>query len=143
MDFWGHAFTDARYAHRRVSYSDRKEFVEKSVEFMFARLQPSVDAFRRGISPVFDGCEGGYLQGRDLMEMVVGVGDVDVEELQKATQYEGYECDDQVIVWFWDPEGDEDVTADCLLAVCDRAVAAANIFVPGAVDGRRFDRSMT
>ena len=102
VDFWGHAFTDARYAHRRVSYSDRKEFVEKSVEFMFARLQPSVDAFRRGISPVFDGCEGGYLQGRDLMEMVVGVGDVDVEELQKATQYEGYECDDQVIVWFWE-----------------------------------------
>lgn len=48
------------------------------------------------------GAEGGYLQGRDLMEMVVGVGDVDVEELQKATQYEGYECDDQVIVWFWE-----------------------------------------
>lgn len=42
-----------------------------------------------------------------------------------------------------DPEGDEDVAADRLLAVCDRAVAAANIFVPGAVDGRRFDRSMT
>lgn len=102
VDFWGHAFTDAHYAHRRVSYSDRKEFVEKSVEFMFARLQPSVDAFRRGINAVFDGCEGEYLQGRDLMEMVVGVGDVDVEELQKATQYEGYECDDQVIVWFWE-----------------------------------------
>lgn len=144
VDFWGHAFTDARYAHRRVSYSDRKEFVEKSVEFMFARLQPSVDAFRRGISAVFDGCEGGYLQGRDLMEMVVGVGDVDVEELQKATQYEGYECDDQVIVWFWEILKEMKTSQRiAFLQFGDRAVAAANIFVPGAVDGRRFDRSMT
>ena len=102
VDLWGHTFSDPRYSRRIVSYSERKEFVEKSVEFLFARLQPSVDAFRCGLNTVFDACEGGYLQGRDLMEMVVGVGDVDVEELQKATQYEGYEFDDQAIVWFWE-----------------------------------------
>ena len=102
VDFWGHTFTDSRRSRRLVSYSERKEFVEKSVEFLFAQLQPSVDAFRRGLNAVFDGCEGGYLEGRDLMEMVVGVGDVDVEELRKATQYEGYEFDDQAIMWFWE-----------------------------------------
>lgn len=77
------------------------------------------------------------------MEMVVGVGDVDVEELQKATQYEGYECDDQVIVWFWEILKEMKTSQRSPSCVCDRAVAAANIFVPGAVDGRRFDRSMT
>ena len=86
----------------RVLYEQRQEYVEWCIKAVFARFDGPVSAFREGLSDVFDGCESGYLGGRDLMEMVVGVGDIDVQELQKMTQYEGFESDDQVIVWFWE-----------------------------------------
>lgn len=86
----------------KVTYEQRQEYVNWCIQTVFARLEGTVSSFRRGLSAVFDGCESGYLGGHDLMEMVVGVGDINVQELQKLTQYEGYEPDDQVIIWFWE-----------------------------------------
>ena len=86
----------------RVLYDQRESYVDWCIDMIFSQFNTQVSAFRTGLSDVFDGCESGYLDGRDLMEMVVGVGDVDVEELKKMTQYDGFEADDQVIVWFWE-----------------------------------------
>ena len=42
------------------------------------------------------------LTGKDLMEIVVGAGDVKVDELKRITQYEGFDTDEPVVGWFWE-----------------------------------------
>ena len=42
------------------------------------------------------------LTGKDLMDIVVGAGDVKVDELKRITQYEGFDTDEPVISWFWE-----------------------------------------
>lgn len=49
---------------------------------------------------VFDGPICGMVKAEELMEMVVGVGDVNVEELRRMTKYEGFEETDKEIEWF-------------------------------------------
>ena len=59
------------------------------------------EAFRRGFDEVIGGVLHGILRGEEYMELIVGIGDVDVSELRKMTKYEGFEADDREIEWFW------------------------------------------
>ena len=41
-------------------------------------------------------------EARDVMEMIAGSEDVDVDDWMKETVYEGYERDSEQVGWFWE-----------------------------------------
>ena len=84
-----------------VEPRETEAFCAWVLETAFAEQKRLCAAFRRGLDEVLCGALRGILRGRELEELVVGVGDVDVAALRSATKYEGFEPTDREIEWFW------------------------------------------
>lgn len=86
----------------RVKFAERREYCDWVVESLFARQRLYAAWVRRGLAAAFDGVECGFLRGEELMRLVVGVGEVNIEELRSITKYDGFEAQENVIQWFWE-----------------------------------------
>ena len=84
-----------------VEPREMDEFCGWVLREAFAAQKRLCEAFRRGFDDVIGGVLHGILRGAEYMQLIVGVGDVDVSELRRMTKYEGFEAEDREIEWFW------------------------------------------
>lgn len=85
-----------------MTFAQRREYCDWVVESLFARQRQVAAWVRRGLAAVFDGVACGFLRGEELMRLVVGVGEVNIEELRSITKYDGFEAQEEVVEWFWE-----------------------------------------
>lgn len=57
---------------------------------------------REGIESVYLALRDDLLDHNELMELVIGKQDVNVDILKTNTKYEGYDVHDSIIEWFWE-----------------------------------------
>ena len=88
--------------YRRVEFAERRAYCDWVVESYLERQKEKARLVSAGIAAVFDGVDCRFMSGRELMSLVVGVGEVHIEELRSITKYDGFSADDEVIVWFWE-----------------------------------------
>ena len=99
--FNGTLLVHPRLFDTKVEPWERESFCEWAIKAVLSEQKKCCETLRDGIMDVFDGPICGMVKAEELMEMVVGVGDVNVEELRRMTKYEGFEETDKEIEWFW------------------------------------------
>lgn len=85
-----------------MRFEERREYCDWIVVSLFAEQRRRAEWMRRGIATVFDGVECGFLRGEELMRLVVGVDEVNIQELRSITKYDGFEAQEDEIRWFWE-----------------------------------------
>jgi hypothetical protein len=72
---------------KRVTFSNLKEFVRKSISMRFNECRAQIKHIKRGIDQTFDSKILRLLSWKDLQYKVVGVDVIDIERLRELTTY--------------------------------------------------------
>ena len=85
-----------------VTKDNREEYVRDYVRYLtHTSILPQWSAFQEGFHRVVSSKSLKLFSGRILQEVVEGVQEVDIRELQKVVRYEGYSRDSPTIKDFW------------------------------------------
>lgn len=85
-----------------MRFEERREYCDWVVVSLFVEQRRRAEWVRQGIATVFDGVECGFLRGEELMRLVVGVDEVNIQELRSITKYDGFDAQEDEIRWFWE-----------------------------------------
>ncbi|KAI9203945.1 uncharacterized protein BJ171DRAFT_582322 [Polychytrium aggregatum] len=89
-------------SQRSVTNSNRQEFVDLYVDFLLNQLVSlQFTSLRAGFDTVMSGSAMELFRPEELQELVCGSPTLDFNELEAATQYDGYDKDSLYIRDFW------------------------------------------
>ncbi|XP_053490210.1 probable E3 ubiquitin-protein ligase HERC1 isoform X6 [Ictalurus furcatus] len=84
-----------------LTFSNRKEYVERAIEYRLHELDRQVAAVREGMSWIVPVPLLSLLTARQLEQMVCGLAEISVEVLKKVVRYREVEEQQQLVQWFW------------------------------------------
>ncbi|KAK4049646.1 putative E3 ubiquitin-protein ligase [Microbotryomycetes sp. JL221] len=90
-------------SNKSVTNDNRQEFVDLYVDFLLTKsVEQQFKAFRSGFEQVTSGNSLSLFKGEELELLVRGSSEeLDIEQLEHATVYEGWTEDDETVKMFW------------------------------------------
>ncbi|EAS35810.3 HECT domain-containing protein [Coccidioides immitis RS] len=86
-----------------VTNANREQFVNDYIFWLTDKsIRPQYEAFARGFYTCLDRTALSIFTPQALKSVVEGIQEIDMDELEKHTRYEGYNPEDRVIRDFWD-----------------------------------------
>nr|XP_015195044.1 PREDICTED: probable E3 ubiquitin-protein ligase HERC1 isoform X5 [Lepisosteus oculatus] len=84
-----------------LTFANRKEYVERAIEYRLHEMDLQVAAVREGMSSIIPVPLLSLLTARQLEQMVCGMPEVSVETLKKVVRYRDVTDTHQLIGWLW------------------------------------------
>ncbi|XP_035381674.1 probable E3 ubiquitin-protein ligase HERC1 isoform X2 [Electrophorus electricus] len=84
-----------------LTFSNRKEYVERAIEYRLHEIDRQVAAVREGMSWIVPVPLLSLLTARHLEQMVCGLPEISVDVLKKVVRYREVEEQQQLVQWFW------------------------------------------
>ena len=85
-----------------VTEENKLEYIELVSEWrILKRVKEQFDALLTGLHEVIPADLLAIFDPRELELLIGGLAEIDIDDLEKNTEYKGYTAQDQVIVWFW------------------------------------------
>ncbi|XP_067298543.1 probable E3 ubiquitin-protein ligase HERC1 isoform X4 [Pseudorasbora parva] len=84
-----------------LTFSNRKEYVERAIEYRLHEIDRQVGAVREGMSWIVPVPLLSLLTARQLEQMVCGLPEISVEVLKKVVRYREVDEQQQLVQWFW------------------------------------------
>ncbi|XP_030650140.1 probable E3 ubiquitin-protein ligase HERC1 isoform X2 [Chanos chanos] len=84
-----------------LTFSNRKEYVERAIEYRLHEIDRQVAAVREGMSWIVPVPLLSLLTARQLEQMVCGLPEISVDVLKKVVRYREVEEQQQLVQWFW------------------------------------------
>ncbi|XP_077942009.1 putative E3 ubiquitin-protein ligase HERC1 isoform X9 [Gasterosteus aculeatus] len=84
-----------------LSFSNRKEYVERAIEYRLHEIDRQVAAVREGMSWIVPVPLLSLLTARHLEQMVCGMPEICCEVLKKVVRYREVEEQHSLVQWFW------------------------------------------
>uniref|UniRef100_A0A671MPF4 HECT-type E3 ubiquitin transferase n=1 Tax=Sinocyclocheilus anshuiensis TaxID=1608454 RepID=A0A671MPF4_9TELE len=84
-----------------LTFSNRKEYVERAIEYRLHEMERQVAAVREGMSWIVPVPLLSLLTARQLEQMVCGLPEISVEVLKKVVRYREVDEQQQLVQWFW------------------------------------------
>ena len=120
-----------------VTNENRREYVANYFYWLIDRsIRPQYLAFERGFTTMISREQLKIISPTDLQTVLEGSKTSDLDQLERVASYDGYNGDEQIIIWFWEvfKELDE-AMRDALLVF----VTATDRLPPGGVDRLEFN----
>ncbi|KAG9489664.1 hypothetical protein GDO78_005551 [Eleutherodactylus coqui] len=84
-----------------LTFSNRKEYVERAIDYRLHEMDRQVAAVREGMSWIVPVPLLSLLTARQLEQMVCGMPEISVEVLKKVVRYREVDEQHQLVQWFW------------------------------------------
>ncbi|XP_037767220.1 probable E3 ubiquitin-protein ligase HERC1 isoform X1 [Chelonia mydas] len=84
-----------------LTFSNRKEYVERAIEYRLHEIDRQVAAVREGMSWIVPVPLLSLLTAKQLEQMVCGMPEISVEVLKKVVRYREVDEQHQLVQWFW------------------------------------------
>uniref|UniRef100_H0V6J8 HECT-type E3 ubiquitin transferase n=1 Tax=Cavia porcellus TaxID=10141 RepID=H0V6J8_CAVPO len=84
-----------------LTFSNRKEYVERAIEYRLHEMDRQVAAVREGMSWIVPVPLLSLLTSKQLEQMVCGMPEISVEVLKKVVRYREVDEQHQLVQWFW------------------------------------------
>ncbi|EPY81720.1 guanine nucleotide exchange factor p532 isoform 1-like protein [Camelus ferus] len=84
-----------------LTFSNRKEYVERAIEYRLHEMDRQVAAVREGMSWIVPVPLLSLLTAKQLEQMVCGMPEISVEVLKKVVRYREVDEQHQLVQWFW------------------------------------------
>nr|XP_060611660.1 probable E3 ubiquitin-protein ligase HERC1 isoform X2 [Anolis sagrei ordinatus] len=84
-----------------LTFSNRKEYVERAIEYRLHEMDRQVAAVREGMSWIVPVPLLSLLTARQLEQMVCGMPEISVEVLKKVVRYREVDEAHTLVQWFW------------------------------------------
>ncbi|XP_057578758.1 probable E3 ubiquitin-protein ligase HERC1 isoform X12 [Hippopotamus amphibius kiboko] len=84
-----------------LTFSNRKEYVERAIEYRLHEMDRQVAAVREGMSWIIPVPLLSLLTAKQLEQMVCGMPEISVEVLKKVVRYREVDEQHQLVQWFW------------------------------------------
>uniref|UniRef100_A0A452S9S6 HECT-type E3 ubiquitin transferase n=1 Tax=Ursus americanus TaxID=9643 RepID=A0A452S9S6_URSAM len=84
-----------------LTFSNRKEYVERAIEYRLHEMDRQVAAVREGMSWIVPVPLLSLLTAKQLEQMVCGMPEISVEVLKKVVRYREVDEQQQLVQWFW------------------------------------------
>ncbi|XP_055518701.1 probable E3 ubiquitin-protein ligase HERC1 isoform X3 [Leucoraja erinacea] len=84
-----------------LTFSNRKEYVDRAVEYRLHEIDRQVAAVREGMSWIIPVPLLSLLTAKQLEQMVCGLPEISVEVLKKVVRYREVDEQHQLAQWFW------------------------------------------
>ncbi|XP_054985114.1 probable E3 ubiquitin-protein ligase HERC1 [Sorex araneus] len=84
-----------------LTFSNRKEYVERAIEYRLHEMDRQVAAVREGMSWIVPVPLLSLLTAKQLEQMVCGMPEISVEVLKKVVRYREVDDQHQLVQWFW------------------------------------------
>uniref|UniRef100_A0A5F9C1Q2 HECT-type E3 ubiquitin transferase n=1 Tax=Oryctolagus cuniculus TaxID=9986 RepID=A0A5F9C1Q2_RABIT len=84
-----------------LTFSNRKEYVERAIEYRLHEMDRQVAAVREGMSWIVPVPLLSLLTAKQLEQMVCGMPDISVDVLKKVVRYREVDEQHQLVQWFW------------------------------------------
>ncbi|XP_055489136.1 LOW QUALITY PROTEIN: probable E3 ubiquitin-protein ligase HERC1 [Leucoraja erinacea] len=84
-----------------LTFGNRKEYVERAIEYRLHELDQQVAAIRQGMSAIVPVPLLSLLTERQLEQLVCGMPEVNVETLKKVVRYRDIVENHQLLSWLW------------------------------------------
>ncbi|KAJ8417270.1 hypothetical protein AAFF_G00284970 [Aldrovandia affinis] len=84
-----------------LSFSNRKEYVERAIEYRLHEIHRQVAAVREGMSWIVPVPLLSLLTAGQLEQMVCGMPEISVDVLKKVVRYREVDEQHQLVQWFW------------------------------------------
>uniref|UniRef100_A0A2D4JLG2 HECT-type E3 ubiquitin transferase n=2 Tax=Micrurus TaxID=8634 RepID=A0A2D4JLG2_MICLE len=89
-----------------LTFSNRKEYVERAIEYRLHEMDRQVAAVREGMSWIVPVPLLSLLTAKQLEQMVCGMPEISVEVLKKVVRYREVDEQHQLVQWFWHTLGE-------------------------------------
>ncbi|XP_043943342.1 probable E3 ubiquitin-protein ligase HERC1 [Protopterus annectens] len=84
-----------------LTYANRKDYVERTIEYRLHEMDQQVLAVREGMSSIVPVPLLSLMTDRHLEQLVCGMPEVPVELLKRMVRYRDIEESCQLVIWFW------------------------------------------
>ncbi|XP_058850990.1 probable E3 ubiquitin-protein ligase HERC1 isoform X1 [Acipenser ruthenus] len=84
-----------------LTFSNRKEYVDRAIEYRLHEMDRLVAAVREGMSWIVPVPLLSLLTAKQLEQMVCGMPEISVEVLKKVVRYREVDEQHQLVQWFW------------------------------------------
>ncbi|XP_069046831.1 probable E3 ubiquitin-protein ligase HERC1 isoform X3 [Lepisosteus oculatus] len=84
-----------------LTFSNRKEYVDRAIEYRLHEMDRQVAAVREGMSWIIPVPLLSLLTAKQLEQMVCGMPEISVEVLKKVVRYREVDEQHQLVQWFW------------------------------------------
>uniref|UniRef100_A0A8C6YER0 HECT-type E3 ubiquitin transferase n=1 Tax=Naja naja TaxID=35670 RepID=A0A8C6YER0_NAJNA len=84
-----------------LTFSNRKEYVERAIEYRLHEMDRQVAAVREGMSWIVPVPLLSLLTAKQLEQMVCGMPEISVDVLKKVVRYREVDEQHQLVQWFW------------------------------------------
>ncbi|XP_043933675.1 probable E3 ubiquitin-protein ligase HERC1 isoform X2 [Protopterus annectens] len=84
-----------------LTFSNRKEYVERAVDYRLHEMDRQVAAVREGMSWIIPVPLLSLLTAKHLEQMVCGMPEISVDVLKKVVRYREVDEQHQLVQWFW------------------------------------------
>ncbi|XP_060031692.1 probable E3 ubiquitin-protein ligase HERC1 [Erinaceus europaeus] len=84
-----------------LTFSNRKEYVERAIDYRLHEMDRQVAAVREGMSWIVPVPLLSLLTARQLEQMVCGMPEISVDVLKKVVRYREVDEQHQLVQWFW------------------------------------------
>ncbi|XP_029961368.1 LOW QUALITY PROTEIN: probable E3 ubiquitin-protein ligase HERC1 [Salarias fasciatus] len=84
-----------------LTFSNRKEYVERAIEYRLHEIDRQVAAVREGMSWIVPVPLLSLLTARQLEQMVCGMPEISVDVLKKVVRYREVDEQHALVQWFW------------------------------------------
>ncbi|XP_078055944.1 putative E3 ubiquitin-protein ligase HERC1 [Mustelus asterias] len=84
-----------------LTFSNRKEYVDRAIEYRLHEIDRQVAAVREGMSWIIPVPLLSLLTAKQLEQMVCGLPEISVEVLKKVVRYREVDEQHQLTQWFW------------------------------------------
>ncbi|XP_023674598.2 probable E3 ubiquitin-protein ligase HERC1 isoform X1 [Paramormyrops kingsleyae] len=84
-----------------LTFSNRKEYVDRAIEYRLHELDRQVAAVREGMSWIVPVPLLSLLTAKQLEQMVCGMPEISVDVLKKVVRYREVDEQHQLVQWFW------------------------------------------
>ncbi|XP_039629608.1 probable E3 ubiquitin-protein ligase HERC1 isoform X4 [Polypterus senegalus] len=84
-----------------LTFSNRKEYVDRAIEYRLHEMDRQVAAVREGMSWIIPVPLLSLLTAKQLEQMVCGMPEISVEVLKKVVRYREVDEHHQLVLWFW------------------------------------------
>uniref|UniRef100_A0A8D2LRJ6 HECT-type E3 ubiquitin transferase n=1 Tax=Varanus komodoensis TaxID=61221 RepID=A0A8D2LRJ6_VARKO len=84
-----------------LTFSNRKEYVERAIEYRLHEIDRQVAAVREGMSWIVPVPLLSLLTAKQLEQMVCGMPEISVDVLKKVVRYREVDEQHQLVQWFW------------------------------------------
>ncbi|KAL4641964.1 putative E3 ubiquitin-protein ligase HERC1 isoform X1 [Arapaima gigas] len=84
-----------------LTFSNRKEYVDRAIEYRLHEMDRQVAAVREGMSWIVPVPLLSLLTAKQLEQMVCGMPEISVDVLKKVVRYREVDEQHQLVQWFW------------------------------------------